>query len=201
MPNWDQDSPKLSENLARVLNEIVQAAERREKPTLEAARRWHILFMNGLFVSDPRFVGAFRGEEGLENIQVRVDANYGVDAVNVAEELARFEATLNAIVTELDAMLPVGREPNADQLAAVVDLCAWVHAEWVRIHPFVNGNGRTARLWANSLALRYGLPPFVRLRPRPNDGYAVAGTRAMQGYWIETGVVFRRMLNTFLNEL
>lgn len=200
MPDWDQDSPRLRENLARILNEIVQAAEGREKPTLETARRWHALSMDGLDVSDPRFIGAFRGEQGLENIQVRVGANYGVDAANVAEELARFEATLHATVTELDTLLPVGRELHADQLAAVVDLCAWVHAEWVRIHPFANGNGRTARLWANSLALRYGLPPFVRLRPRPNEGYAAAGARAMQGDWRQTAIVFRRMLDVFLNE-
>jgi hypothetical protein len=48
----------------------------------------------------------------------------------------------------------------------VIDLCAWVHAEWVRIHPFANGNGLTARLWANSLAVRYGLPPFIRFAPK-----------------------------------
>ena len=38
-----------------------------------------------------------------------------------------------------------------------------------------NSNGRTARMWANSLAMRYSLPPFVHLRPRPDDGYGGAG--------------------------
>ena len=86
-------------------------------------------------------------------------------------------------------------------LAAIVDLCAWVHAEWVRIHPFANGNGRTARLWANSLAMRYGLPPFVRLRSRPNAGYADAGAKAMQGEWKPTAAVFHRLLEAFLKEI
>lgn len=97
-------------------------------------------------------------------------------------------------------MLPAGEEPDADQLAAIVDLCAWVHAEWIRIHPFANGNGRTARLWANCIAMRYGLPPFIRLRLRPNYGYAEAGAKAMQGEWKPTAVVFRRLLDAFLNE-
>jgi hypothetical protein len=92
------------------------------------------------------------------------------------------------------------QELDADQLAAVIDLCAWVHAEWVRIHPFANGNGRTARLWANSLAVRYGLPPFIRLRPRPNAGYGDAGAKSMQGDWKPTAVVFRRLLSDFLAE-
>ena len=65
---------------------------------------------------------------------------------------------------------------------------------------FANGNGRTARPWANCIAMRYGLPPFIRLLPRPNYGYANAGARAMQGDWKPTAVVFRRLLDAFLDE-
>jgi hypothetical protein len=118
----------------------------------------------------------------------------------VAEELTRFEAKIQTLVATLDTLVPIGQEPDVDQLAAIIYLCAWVHAEWVRIHPFANGNGRTARLWANSLAMRYGVPPFVRLRPRPETGYGEAGAKAMQGDWKPTAVVFRRLLDDFLNE-
>jgi hypothetical protein len=190
----------LRQNLGQVLKEIVRAAERREVPTLEAARHWQSWMMEGLEVPDRRYVGAFRGEPGLELIQVRVGANYGVDSIDVSEELADFETKLQALIAELDALLPMGQELDADQLAAVIDLCAWAHAEWVRIHPFANGNGRTARLWANSLAVRYGLPPFIRLRPRPNAGYGDAGAKSMQGDWKPTVVVFRRLLIDFLAE-
>lgn len=200
MPDWDEDSPRLRQNLARALEEILRAAEKRETLTVEGARRWHSLIMEGLDVSNSRFVGAFRGEPGLEKIQVRVRGNYGVDASAVRAELARFEAKLQELVAELDTLIPTGEEPDADQLAAVVDLCAWAHAEWVRIHPFANGSGRTARLWANCLAIRYGLPPFVRLRPRPNTGYEKAGAVAMHGEWEPTAVVFRRLLEGFLRE-
>jgi Fic/DOC family len=124
-----------------------------------------------------------------------------VDAAEVAGALEHFERKLHALVAELDSILPDGQDADADQLAAIVDLCAWVHAEWVRIHPFANGNGRTARLWANSIALRYGVAPFIRLRPRPNSGYAAAGAKAMQGDWKPTAVVFRRLLDHFLAEL
>lgn len=200
MPNWDEDSPQLRENLAQIVSEIVRAASLRELPTLEAARRWQTLAVKGLDVPDARFVGAFRGESGLENVQAKVGSNFGVDSAEVAAESTRFEAKLQTLVAEMDALLPVGQEPNADQLAAIIDLCAWAHAEWVRIHPFANGNGRTARLWANSLAMRYGLPPFVRLRPRPDAGYGQAGAKAMQGDWRPTAAVFRRLLADFLNE-
>jgi fido (protein-threonine AMPylation protein) len=100
----------------------------------------------------------------------------------------------------LDRALPIGKELNVDEHDAVIDLCAWAHAEWVRIHPFANGNGRTARLWANFVAMRYGLPPFVRLRPRPDDGYGEAGIKAIRGEWQATAMAFRRMLKRFLEE-
>ena len=200
MPDWDDDSPQLRKNLALVLREIVRSASERETPTLEAARRWQALAMEGLDVPNPRFVGAFRGEPGLEILQVFIGANFGIDSTEVAGELTRFEAKLQTLVAELDSLLPIGQEPDGDQLAAIVDLCAWVHAEWVRIHPFANGNGRTARLWANSIAMRYGVPPFVRLRPRPGAGYWEAGVKAMQGDWEPTAVVFRRLLYDFLSE-
>jgi len=150
--------------------------------------------------AEPRYVGAFRGEVGLENTGVRIGDYYGVHPSQVADELKRFEEVLQAVVAQLDADLPVGKEPDADELAAVIDLCAWAHAEWVRIHPFANGSGRTAHLWANFLARRYGLPPFVRLRPRPDSGYEDAGVKAMQGDWKPTAVVFRRLFNLFLEE-
>ena len=201
MPDWDEDSPQLRKNLTQVLSEIIRDAQQRKSPAVELARRWQTLLMQGLIVPETRFIGAFRGEPGLENVQVRIGAQYGADAAEVADELARFETKLRALVEELDSILPSNREPNADQLAAILDLCAWAHAEWIRIHPFANGNGRTARLWANYLAMRYGLPPFIRLRPRPNSGYAEAGARAMQGDWKLTAVVFRKLFDSFLAEL
>lgn len=200
MPDWDENSRQLRNNLAHVLEQIHRAAIRRDLPTLETARAWHRGLMFRLNAPDPRFVGAFRGERGLESLQVRVGRNYAVASAKVAGELRRFEIKLQSLVAELDTLLPAGQGPDADQLAAIIDLCAWAHSEWVRIHPFANGNGRIARLWANSLAMRYGLPPFIRLRPRPNANYGQAGARAMQGDWKPTTIVFRRLLDDFLGD-
>ena len=200
MPDWDEDSQQLRANLAEILEGIAAAANQRVKPTVETARRWQTLAMRNLEVREKRFVGAFRGEPRLENVNVRVGAHYGVDPADVGEALEQFEAKLQMLIAELDAVLPSGQAPNPDQLAAVIDLCAWTHSEWVRIHPFANGNGRTARLWANFVAMRYGLPPFIRLRPRPNASYGQAGAKAMQGDWKPTSDVFHRLLEDFLAE-
>jgi hypothetical protein len=201
VPNWDEDSPQLRENLARILTEFFRDGMLRERPSRESARRWQALFMEGLDIPDARYTGAYRGETGLERTGVRVGTNYGVAPSEVSEALRQFEAKLQALVDELDGLLPVEQDPNADQLAAIVDLCAWAHAEWIRIHPFANGNGRTARLWANWLVVRYGLPPFIRLRPIPDRGYGDAGAKAMEGDWQSTAAVFHQLLDDFLDEL
>lgn len=48
------------------------------------------------------------------------------------------------------------------------------------------------------LALRYGLPPFVRLRPRPGDGYGAACAETMQGNRQALVPAFRRMYRAAL---
>lgn len=198
MPDWDADSPQLRQNLGSLLRAIREAARRREPLSLASARQWHQEILKGLTVPDPSAVGVFRGEPGVEDIEVEIGPHAGVAARDVAAALANFGQTLARVVARLDELIPAGAELTADELAAVLDVCAWVHAEWVRIHPFANGNGRTARLWANALAMRYGLPPFVRLRPRPDDGYGEAAAAAMQGNWRPTARAFRFMLQKAL---
>ena len=114
--------------------------------------------------------------------------------------MAKFDATLRQILVQLDEWIPAGALPTSDLLPAVLDDCAWVEAEWVRIHPFANGNGRTARLLANAIAMRYGVPPFIRLRPRPDVDYGTACEAAMRGNWRPTVSVFSKMLMEALKE-
>jgi hypothetical protein len=198
--DWDANSPRLRQNLIEVLRDVRDRSVRREVPTVDDARRWQRDTMAGLDVPDEHFVGRFRGEPGLENTRVWIGVREGVGPGTVASELAGFEQRLQRAVTLLDARYPQGEELDLDGLAAVLDLSAWAHSEWVRIHPFVNGNGRTARIWANALLMRYGVPPVIRLRPRPDGGYDAAGAAAMDGDWRPTAALFRRMLRESSNE-
>lgn len=200
MPDWDEDSEQLRSNLERVLRGIRDVARRRDVPSVEYAREWQREIMKGLNVPHKDFVGGFRGEGGeLRNREVVIGRAYGVPAAQVADELGKFESRLRAAVKQLDGAYQPGDDLDADGLAAVLDLAAWVHCEWVRIHPFANGSGRTARLWANSILMRYGVPPVVRLRPRPDGDYAVAAARAMRREWEPMANVFHDMLKDYLD--
>lgn len=197
MADWDDDSPRLQANLSAVLRSERDRAAARRRLTSHDALAWHKAIMVGLEVPDPARIGQFRGAHGFEEYQVHVGGRLGVLSAAVVVALTAFDQKFFAALVSLDDQIPPGTPFGAldrDRLNAVVNLCAWVHAEWVRIHPFANGNGRTARLWANVIAMRYGLPSFVRLRPRPDGGYGDAGAAAMDGDWHPTAAVFLRLL-------
>jgi hypothetical protein len=196
VPSWDEDSPRLRENLTNVLRKIRDGAERRAKLTLESARQWQRETMDGLEVPSTEYVGKYRGEAGVTGIRVWIGTAEGVDPTQVAVQLKAFEKRLQRTLAALDKLYPHGKELDADGLAAVIDFAAWAHSESVRIHPFANGNGRTARMWADAIFMRYGLDPVVRLRPRPNGSYGLATARAMHGDWQPTAALFRSMLKS-----
>ena len=114
-------------------------------------------------------------EVGLEYYDVEVGGLPGAPAERVAAELAVFDRTLAEQLDELDRTVRrehLDEDVTSDTITAAIILCAWAHGEWLRIHPFPNGNGRTARILVNGIALRYGLPAFMRVRPRPRTSAA-----------------------------
>lgn len=87
--------------------------------------------------------------------------------------------TKNVIVTGTDfefpkhENLPIIMEkfikdlPNLKNNSHPVEFCALLHAKFVNIHPFIDGNGRVARLLMNLALLQSGynitiIPPIVR---------------------------------------
>jgi Fic/DOC family len=197
--DWDQDSPRLRQNLTRLLGNIRDSALHREVPTLAMARQWQTAAMAGLRVPKPEYIGRFRGEPGVRATRAWIGDAEAVLPAAVGAQLALFEARLQRTRAALDARYPVDQALDPDGLAAVIDISAWAHSEWIRIHPFANGNGRTARLWANALLMRYGLPPVVRLRPPPDGRYGEAGACSMGGDWKPTASMLRSLLRDLLS--
>ena len=62
-----------------------------------------------------------------------------------------------------------------------IELAAWTHAEFVKIHPFLDGNGRTSRLIMNYQLMNNGyLPVSIKVEDRLEyynvlDLYATTG--------------------------
>ena len=60
-----------------------------------------------------------------------------------------------------------------------IELAAWTHAEFVKIHPFVDGNGRTSRLIMNYQLLANGFLPVSIPKSSRFDYFDVLESYAM----------------------
>ena len=58
---------------------------------------------------------------------------------------------------------------NAKTIEEHIDCLAYAHYEFIRIHPFNNGNGRTGRMLMNLIALKFGYKP-LELYHREGEG-------------------------------
>ncbi len=208
---WDEPpgaAEAIGANARRVLTAIAADADRRRPPTIERAQQWHRDLYAGIARPFDYYAGEIRDSDPrfpeLISYEVRVGNALGVLCAEVPAALARLAAAAQTVAARLDADIPAGAAPASlapRQLHGVLVYCAFLHGEWVRIHPFANGNGRTARLWANWAALRYGLPPFVTIKPRPRDVYGEAAAASMRGDHEVTVALFAQMLRELLGEL
>lgn len=174
---WRDDppgnEPRVQENLRRLVGELARSATARERPAVALARAWHRAIYDGAELPVAYYAGGIRDRDPAEPELVDHEVMWGgipaTPASDVWSELQEFERAAETAVAVLDdAVQPGGIPGDAATLESVLALAAVLHNEWVRIHPHVNGNGRIARCWADWVLLRYGLPPVVRLRPRPD---------------------------------
>jgi fido (protein-threonine AMPylation protein) len=200
--------PRIAANARRVLTDIAATADERRPPTISAARRWHRELYEGIPRPFDYYAGEVRDSDDrvpdLIGYEVEVGGSLGVPSAHVPAALGRFEQAAQIAAARLDLAIAPADHPSAmepRELHGVLTYCAVLHGEWVRIHPFANGNGRTARLWANWAALRYGLPPFVTVKPRPGQPYGAAALASMTGDHQVTLAVFDQMLREYLGGL
>lgn len=87
-----------------------------------------------------------------------------VDLQRMVDEAQRYFSSLDAAQHSLS---------HAEVRSAALAIGAWLHCAIDRIHPFVNGNGRTSRAMAHYVLCRYGCLPLDWDRGRRSDYYAM----------------------------
>ncbi len=195
-PAWDGDDPADGAQVAANARSLVESfrsiAPDRAAPTLDGVLDWHRSLYAGCSTPCSDYLGHLRGDPvvpelvdydvGVGPLQPDgLPAKMGVWSGSVLGEVEGLLRGVDAALDQLDALVPIGTAPvDPSHLQSVISLCAAIHGEWVRIHPFANGNGRMARLWVAFISLRYGLPVFLVVKPRPQDsGYAIAAAASM----------------------
>lgn len=95
--------------------------------------------------------------------------------VDVPSQVTTWVDDVNAAAAGLSSMSSTSVEPKAIPLKL-----ASIHREFERIHPFIDGNGRTGRLLLNLILVRLGFPPAIVFK-RNRDRYLAALDRADRG--------------------
>lgn len=141
--------------------DFVEALAQLDRPlTEDDLRQIHRLVVEGLDYATP-------GQYRTGDIFIRGSRYEPPPPQEVPRRMRAFIEWLNQ--AEVPALHPVA-------------VAARAHRELVTIHPFVDGNGRTARLLQNLLLMRRGFPPAVlRLEERPEYLRALEQAQLGQG--------------------
>jgi Fic family protein len=81
---------------------------------------------------------------------------------------------------KMEQLIQWYRQVSTDEKIHPVEVAARLHYDFVRIHPFDDSNGRTARLLMNYVLLRAGFPPVV-IKTDDKRSYLTALNRADSG--------------------
>lgn len=205
---WNEDpagsEAQIAANIRAIAAQIYADAPRREQPSFGIAQDWHRAIYAGVPLPVAYYAGEVRDSDPrfpeLIDYEVQVGRLRGVPAAQVPGELELLQTRARNAIVGPDSAMPAGRGLSTPlELRAVLLLAANLHGEWVRIHPFANGNGRIARLWVLWVAARYSLPPFIRLKPRPAGlSYAAAALASISGQHTLMAALLGQMLEDYL---
>lgn len=96
--------------------------------------------------------------------------------------------------TEVPALIAdwvAGVNDIREAIAPIAEAVARCHSQFERIHPFLDGNGRTGRLLTNLVLVRLGYPPAI-IYQRDRGRYLAALRRADQEEYGPLGELFAR---------
>ncbi len=110
---------------------------------------------------------------------VQVGTLQGSSFVLARAHLDKMLTDMQGALTSLETRRP--HLAGTDFAMAVAQIVGTAIGAFVRVHPFLNGNGRTSRLLWRVLLARLGFPAQASVVKRPASPYDVAMAAAMVG--------------------
>jgi fido (protein-threonine AMPylation protein) len=115
---------------------------------------------------------------------VQVGGVEGAPFTDVPRLMHELSGEMTDAIKQTDSYISSGSS-EINRAKAVVQLAAMYAGKFIRIHPFLNGNGRMSRLISNYVFSRYGYAkPYYAAYPRPSypqDDYGIVNAACMRG--------------------
>jgi hypothetical protein len=180
-PDWDYEhfpehKKVLPERATAILIQLRTGAICCEASSKDN-RPQHKYLFNGLTPEGHGyFAGNYRGESfpGLKyyEVTVRGDSKVGVYSSLVANAMNTFSSDISLTIYSIKAanLLPTKQLSKVDKLIYTVRLACKFFVEFLRIHPYANGNGHMGRYFIFSFLGVFGIwPKGWPLNDRPPD--------------------------------
>ena len=181
-PPWREhpaDSMTIANNIATLDATIASSKGSRERFTLDIPRSWHTeIHRDCRHIPIPSYVGNYRGSDDpfLREYGVRFGPFLGSPPELVQDALDAFAKSLETALSRLDGTMPSPTEATPSRINSAIECVARHYADWLKIHPFADGNGRTARILANWILARYWQPIVLPGRPPVDRAGLIAAT-------------------------
>lgn len=175
------------------------------RPTLAGVRIWHERSVRGVRLAEKHVAGGLRGEgpvsSRLAGAVVQIGLHLGAPPADVSSMVAAAFQQLDTSLDDLDRRRASG-EDLSTLYVDILRAAARIHGEWIRIHPFVDHNGSTARLLCLTVGLRYGIPFKLPGKPRSDlmvDGFLPDYERAADNQMLGDDTLMVRVLHQLVH--
>lgn len=180
-PAWEYadhpDASTLLPERSKSLLIALRAGHINHKDACIDSRSIHRELFNDLAPSGfEYYVGHYRGEHHrclrLYNVMIRSDSRVGVQAQYVNSAIQILSDSIGVGMSALDSaqQAPNTVLPKEQKIAYLISFACKVFVEFLRVHPYVNGNGHIGRFIIFAILIRYGLwPKRWPLNDRPPD--------------------------------
>ncbi|HEV2292448.1 MAG TPA: Fic family protein [Tepidisphaeraceae bacterium] len=180
-PPWDYDKlPSRQKILAEQANgviEDVRAGRFDLLAMLADSRSVHDRLFSKLAPKGREYLaGHYRGERfkclQFYRVGIRSNPMVGVEPRLVRTELSKFQQLAESAISRIDSIHKMRESdlPGEQKLLLTVQVGCRLFAEFLRIHPYADGNGHVGRVMLLAILARYRyFPVRFPLEPRPAD--------------------------------
>jgi Fic family protein len=141
----------------QAIDELLDVAREKSPITENLLRNMHQLILGERYQNVAQTADGQATKKWIEPGQYKTQNNH---VLTQTGEIFRFAEPFE-VQARMQVVVELSNRSTFTDLTAVLVTAANLHYEFVRIHPFDDGNGRMARLFMNLFLIKHGFPPAI----------------------------------------